>query len=419
MRKILNKIFSSKAFFIVFALFAAIALWMYVTITDVEVQTRTVDHIQFNFSNEDILRGRGLLIIDREPYDLSLTFEAPLNVLSHLNQASVSATVDLINVTDTGLITLDYDIVFPDDVDQNNVLITEESRTQVTLTVDRLSVATIPVVVDHDGSTAAEDLVALSPEFEPQFITVEGPQEILSRIEFARVPVIRENLATTHVDDLSFYFVDIYEDELSEDELDALTTDIDLVHVTIPVIQIRDVQLQVHLIYGAGASEENTNVTITPQYITISGAPEAVREITHVDLGTIVTTAFSTTAADRPRIFLPPHISSESREEYATVLVEIHNVDVRDFQVENLFYTHAPQGYDVRIIPSHVDVRLRGKTGELDDITAMNIRLVADLRDLSVGRHSVPTRVYIDGTDADIGVIGNHTIFVVLSQAVP
>ncbi|MCL2365679.1 MAG: CdaR family protein [Oscillospiraceae bacterium] len=410
MRRLLSKIFSSKLFFIIFSLLAAIALWMYVEITENEMLTETIHNIPIEFSNREILRDRGLLISETQPQELSLTFEAPRNIISQLNNATVSVNINLANITRPAQIFMDYTIIFPAGVNQNAISITDRSVQGVSLTIDRLSARSIPVRVEYTGGTAGEDLIAMPPVFEPQSITVEGPEELLSRIDFIHVPIIVENLETTYVDDLEFYFVDIYGYELSENELDALTTSLDTVRVTIQIRQVKDIPLHVNISHGAGSSDENTLVSITPQFITVSGDPEALRDFNLPPLGVINMTSFTNIATVSMPIILPPQISSESGEQTATVRVDVLNIDWEDFQVDHLFYINAPPGYVVQIIPSHVEVRLRGRTEDLEYITEANIRLVVDLRDLGVGRHRVPARVYIDGIDADVGAVGEYAI---------
>jgi len=421
MRRILNKIFSSRVFFVIFALLAAIALLIYVEITENELHTRTVNNISIEFSNRDIFRDAGLWISYQTPEELSITFEAPLNILNQLDRDSVFANVDLSNVTSTGQIAVNYNIIFPDGITENDVSMTRNYQ-QVTLLVDRMSVRSVPVQVVYTGGTASEDLVEMPHEFEPQSVIVEGPEELLARIGYARVSVMRVNLATTFVDDLGFHFVDTYEDELSEDELGALSADVETINVTIPIRMVRDIPLDVTLIHGAGSSDENTSLTITPQVITVLGPPETVRDLPPINLGTIPTASFTNIFSDQLRIILPSQITSESREEYASVRVDVHNLDVVDFQVENLFVHHAPPEYYVQIIPSHINVRLRGRVEDLEHVTAMNIRLVADFRelDIEVGqRYWAPARVYIDGIDADIGAIGDYTIHIRLLAEAP
>ncbi|MCL2226947.1 MAG: hypothetical protein FWB97_04895, partial [Oscillospiraceae bacterium] len=174
-RKTLNKIFSSKVFYVIFALLVAGALWMYVEITENQEQSHRVADVPIVFRNADILRDRGLLITNKEPQSLVLTFEVPLNVANQLSNSTVFAEVNLANVTRAGHITEDYTIIFPSGINPNTTQPVQRSVERISLLIDRLSARTIPVRGEYTGGTAADDLFAAPVEFEPQTITVEGP----------------------------------------------------------------------------------------------------------------------------------------------------------------------------------------------------------------------------------------------------
>jgi len=99
-------------------------------------------------------------------------------------------------------------------------------------------------------------------------------------------------------------------------------------------------------------------------------------------------------------------------------MISVHGLASEDFAVENLFVINTPPGHFYEFVSRVIDVRLRGNAEALSNITEMNIRVVADLSDVITepltepGRFRVPARVYIDGTEADVGAIGEHRITV-------
>jgi hypothetical protein len=80
---------------------------------------------------------------------------------------------------------------------------------------------------------------------------------------------------------------------------------------------------------------------------------------------------------------------------------------IRDYPTSNISWVNAPAGYRVELTSRSVDVMVRGRREFLDQITEMNIRVVADLRDKQTGgSYRVNATVYIDGIDGDVGAIG-------------
>ena len=72
----------------------------------------------------------------------------------------------------------------------------------------------------------------------------------------------------------------------------------------------------------------------------------------------------------------------------------------------------APDGYTATLVTHVKEVVIRGKEEDLAAINASQIRIVADLSNVTTaGMLSVPARVYLDASSA-VGVIGEYTVVV-------
>jgi len=415
LRNKLGRIFSSKIFFMIFALIAAIALWVFVELWENETRTVEID-VPVVFANDAILRDRGLLVASHEPQTVSLTFEAPLGIASQLTDATVYAEVDLANITRTGHLPESYRINFPSGVNRNAITLSSASVELIILSIDQVSVRTIPVRSIYTGGTAEEDLIAEPVIAEPQTIIIEGPEAIISRIDHANVPILRESLSSTYVDDLPFVLIDELGYELEEPYLEAVTGNVETIHITVPIRQIKDIPLDVAFSHSAGSSDQNTSRTIEPPFITVSGDPEALRDFNTLILNVIDMSQFTSSATQSFPIILPSQIRNDSGESSATVMISVHGLASEDFAVENLFVINTPPDHSVEFISRVIDVRLRGSERDLANISEMNIRVVADLNDIITEPLTEPerfrplARIYIDGTEADIGAIGENRI---------
>ena len=419
LRETLSKIFSSRVFFVIFSLLAAVALWMYVEITENEELPHRLNSVPVVFINEDSLRDRGLHKASHDPQTVELEFEVSRAIATRLTNSTVSVEVDLAGAA-LGHTAMLYNIILPSDVNRNVVNnITSRSVERISLNIDRVSVRTIPVRVEYTGGTASDDLVAQPVEFDPQTISVEGPEGVISRIDYARVPILRENLSSTYIDDLPFILIDEYGEVLDGYFIETVRTSQETIRITVPVIQIKDVPLVFHRLHGAGSTEQNTTWTVEPPFITVSGDPEALRGFNYLELGAVNMTRFSLEVTESLAIALPGHINNESGEISALVSVEVGGLAIEDFSVENLVVINTLPGHTARILSPSINVRLRGRSVDLADITAEDIRVVADLRDYGAGRERVPARVYIDGTEADIGAIGLYHFNVIITPDTP
>jgi len=420
-KQILSKIFSSRVFYVLFALLVSIALWMYVEITEHDEQRVTVPNIQIVPKNYDVLRDRGFLISSMDPQSVTIDFVAPRSISTALLRPNaVTVEIDLGNITKTGLTNLTYDIVYPPGVNRSSITAGARSVSRISIIVDRLWRVSVPVVVDYRGGTASEDLRAEAEEYDPRMITVEGPEEILSLISYAYVPIPRENLSSSITEDFGFILRDVNDEELEETQLEKLTFSQDTIRVTIPIRQIKDIPLFVEFAHSAGSTDSNTNATPDPQFIKVSGDPEVLKDIHSIFLGTIDTSKFMRSDTWAFPILTPPNVTSISGESEARVLVETTGLGIKYLIADNLQVINTPPGHTPTIVTQSLDVRIRGREVDLELVSAENIRVVADIKDMNPGTSYIPARVYVDGVNADVGAVGmDYRITVTLLREQP
>jgi len=411
LRKWLGKIFSSRVFFIIFSLVVSVALWMYVQYSEYQDEVWTIENIQVVKLNEDVLRDKRLLISSFTPESISLTVETSRAIASRLlSRGALTAEIDLANISTTGSTPLQYQIKYPTGVDKSDIRELSRSVASISLTIDRLRDRAIPVIVNYRGGTASDELIAEPVEFDPRQITVEGPEDVISRISYASVPIPRENLSATLLEELPFVLFDESGEQIDVSVTSTLEFSHETIRVTIPIRMMKNVPLRVDLMHGAGSSETNTMVSYDPLYITVSGDPEVIREFNHIMLGTVDTTRFFETTTEAFPIIVPNHFTNLSGETEAHVLVEVRNLSTAYFNAENLQYVNVALGHTATIMSRTLDVWIRGNKEDLDNLVSLtNIRVVADLREYSLGSYIVPARVYVDGVDpAKIGAVGDR-----------
>jgi len=410
----LSKI-TTRIFYIIIAVIVSVALWLYVEITENERQKIEVSGVGIVYKNEEVLSDRGLLISAELTESLSFTFEGSRSDTSTLALPNaISVEVDLANVTSTGPISLAYVINFPQGVSSSSVEILGRSTNRVTVVIDRVLSRQIPVRVNsYMGGTASEELVAEAIDFDPQFITVRGPEEVVSRIHHVRVPIYRENLSATTTDDLEFMLFDVDDDELDNDLRSSLEFSHDTIRVTIPIREIKDVILSAEFVHGTSTSSSNVAWRVEPSSIKISGDPEVIRDINNIMLGTIDMLRFGLTDTIAFPIILPNHIITNiSGETEALVHVDVLGLEIAHVSTSHLFAVNPPLGFRAEVLTQSLVVSIRGLSDELAQITPLNIRVVADVTDMSPGTSRVSARVYIHGVDVNIDPVGEYELTV-------
>ncbi len=231
-----------------------------------------------------------------------------------------------------------------------------------------------------------------------------------------------------------------------------------------PVYVVKEVKLTVDYTPGGGATGEDvTSAIIFPDSITIAGSEEDVSKVEEISLGSIdlskvvgtnsftlpieldsslenvsgITEAVVTVTISglSTRTFnvtnmskvvgtnsftLPIELDSSlenvSGITEAVVTVTISGLSTRTFNVTNIDYDNAPEGYHVEVATESCSVVVRGSEERLEDISASQLRIVADLSNvMTVGSVSVPARVYLD-YNSEVGVIGEYSVVVNISR---
>ena len=84
--------------------------------------------------------------------------------------------------------------------------------------------------------------------------------------------------------------------------------------------------------------------------------------------------------------------------------------------MDNISLTDPPAGYRAQAVTQARQVTVRGRAEDLALIDASQLRIVADVSNVtSTGQISVPARVYLNSAGS-VGVIGEYTIVVEVSR---
>ncbi len=223
-----------------------------------------------------------------------------------------------------------------------------------------------------------------------------------------------EELNTRFSGNVPLVLLDAEGNELTDLEINM---DTDTTYVTMPVYVVKEVKLTVDYTPGGGATGEDvTSAIIFPDSITIAGSEEDVSKVEEISLGSIDLSKVVGTNSFTLPIELDSSLENVSGITEAVVTVTISGLSTRTFNVTNIDYDNAPEGYHVEVATESCSVVVRGSEERLEDISASQLRIVADLSNvMTVGSVSVPARVYLD-YNSEVGVIGEYSVVVNISR---
>lgn len=414
--KKLRIVLDSRIFWLIVSLLASLAIWIYVTSGETEDFKTTFRNVRIEVVGEESLRSsRNLIVTDLNTSSVTVEITGPRRIVAPLDSEDLIAQVDVSKLTRAAYTTLKYDIVYPNSVDER--YITEEKKTPeyVNFTVSQLTSKPVQIRGGFEGSLA-EGYTAETPVFEPSTVTVTGPEAYLKDVDYAYVSFGQSVVVdSTYSVDATYTLMDKNGNPVSTE---YLSCDPDVVRATLPILQVKSVGLGVDLIEGAGATKDNTKVTIEPSSITLAGDSSILGGVNRITLGTIDLTDFAATFTDSYPITIDNELRNVTGVTEAKVTIEIVGLTTKSFRVSNLSYVGAAEGTNVELLTETLDVVIRGTEEQLEKIKAENIRAVADLTDFkdSTGSYMPYAKIYVDGV-TDVGAIGEYAISVEIRKA--
>lgn len=407
-RSRMKKIYNSKAFWMIVSLLASLAIWVYVTSVETDESKTTFRGVKVELVGEDILRdSKNLVVTDMDTSTVTVEVVGPRRIIGSLSSDQLVAQVDVSKLSRAAYTSQQYTIVYPDGTDTSKLSESRRTPETINFMVSAQTSKSIQVRGSFDGSLA-EGYTAEMPVFEPSTITITGSEAYLKDVEYAWVTFGKENVDSTYSVETGFTLMDANNEPCSTTGISFST---DVVTATLPLLTLKEVNLDVNIIEGAGATKANTKITIDPVSVTLAGDSSQLAGMNKIILATIDLTDFSSTFTETYTIPIDNELKNTTGVTKATVTVEIVGLETKTFRVTNFSCINATEGYEADIITESKEITLRGTPEALAQIKAENIRAVADLTDYkeSTGTYMPQVRVYVDGF-TDVGAIGENTI---------
>ncbi len=408
---------TNKILSVLLSVVIAVGLWIYVVTSVTPEDSQWVRNIPVSFVNEDgLFSDRNLTLTEGRNATVDLRFHGKRQELLKLNSSNILITADLSSVSGPGSWNLRYEVELPETVSDNDISIESRNTYEISVLVEMLATKEIEVRAVFQGDVA-EGYMQEPIELEYDSLEISGPQDIVASVSYAQVVLERTNLSKTVSDTLSYTLMDEENNPVASDDIHC---SVDKIGVMMAVNMVKEVPLTVKYIEGGGATEEHAITTIEPSTVIIKGAAEDLERlnsipVTTIDLSTVQT---STPYTGTYNIVIPDDMVNLTASE-AEVTVELKNLKEKTFRVTNLELANAPETLKATLGTLSLQVKIRGKMEAIDNISASDIRAVADLSSLgsSKGQFSVPVEIIVDGF-SDVGAMGSYNVLVSISEPV-
>lgn len=389
----------------------AFGIWMYVISSVSPGSTNTISNIPVVLEGEGALTDRNLMLTSISTESVSLEVSGNRTDLNKVNRGNVTIKLDLSKIYEAGtMIPLTYSITFPGDVAQNAIVTEKKSPDTIYVTVEERRTKEVPVEINWIGATP-EGFMSDRENCVLDYTTVSvvGPASVADQIEKA---VIEVDLNEQRESISQSYRYTLCDAEGNAVDAELITTNVEEVRVDVKIQRVAEVTLKLDVVYGGGATSENTVIELSHASIRVSGS-EAVLESLGGEylLGRLNLSEIAEDQDLTYAIRLPDGVTNESNVSEVQVSVRFNGLSTRKFNISEISSINVPEGMEADIVTEMLTVTLRGPSADIAQMTEEDISITVDFTGAEVGTSSTfKAIINIDEKFATVGPVGAHNV---------
>ena len=351
----------------------------------------------------------GLGIMTAVDETVSVRIRGSRDSIALMDHTKITASLDLSNVTKSGI----YDLPVKISTGAQNITLVSQSVSTVKVQFDKNIVSNVKVDVSVVGNVP-EGYIREEPTMLNNYITVSGPEAIVSKIESAKVEIKQDSFTETNTFSCDYTFLD---SEMNEVPKTFLTMDVEMLSVTVVVVKEKNVPLTVQIFNSSGGKDSLFCTAETdPATVYLTGNTELLDGINTIDLGMIDVAEKSDDFEVEVPLVVPNGVKNVNNVESAKVSIRFNDVVYKTFTVTNLILDNLPSGKNAAISEDSITVTVRGPAEDVNKLTADQISLFIDTKNqtLSAGTSRFSAyAVFPDGVN--VGAVGKYQLTVVVS----
>ena len=407
----------NKLYSIILSVVIAFGLWLYVVSNVSEQNDWTFYNIPVVREGEAVLNERNLMITDISADSVSLHLSGARNDLNKLDSSNMSVKVDLTKIYEPGeKIPLTYTPSYPSDVASNAFEVVDKNPATIYVSVDYRRTFDIPVLVKWTG-TRSEDYIYDTENYllDNSTITITGPAAVADMIDHAEVEVDLTERVESISESFRYTLCDV---EGNPVDAQQITTSVEEVRLDAQIQRIKEIKLVADVLYGGGATEENTTVEISPKTIRVSGGEAVLAELGDTyTVCTINLADVEKTDTQKYTIALPEGVTNQTGVSEVAVAIRFAGLKTREFVIDNFEIVNVPEGMEAEIINANLTIKVRGPEEEIVKLNERDITAVVDFSAAEVGTATYKANITISDKFPNVGALKTNSVSATVQAA--
>jgi len=400
----------SKIYSMALSVVMAFGLWLYVVNNVSPEDDVTFYNIPVVMEGESALTEENLMITRRSVQTVSVNISGKRSDLNKINNGNLTAKVNLSSIEDPGEnVALPYKLVYPDNVSAGDF--TEESRNPayIYVDVDTRRTKEVPVRPRWTGMRS-EDYIydTENAVLDYPTITVVGPAAVADLIDHAEIEIDLTDQVKSISDSFRYTLCDALGEPV---DAERILTNVEEIHLDVPIQRIREVKLVADVVYGGGANADNTTITIEPASLRLSGGDAVLEEFG--DTLTVATVNLANIERSQELVFtlnLPEGVTNQTGVTEAKVSVKYSGLVSKEFTLDSFQSLNVPAGMRAEIINASLVVKVRGPADEINRLTAEDITAVVDFSAAEVGTATYKASIVFGQNFSNVGALGTSSV---------
>ncbi len=386
------------------ALIISVGLWVYaVTVVNPD-DTKTISDVKVSFIGTAELDSKSLILTGGGNQRINVEVSGRRSDLKELDSTSLEVVADLSKIDSSGDYEVSWHLDPPSTVASGDISVVSSSADRIQVSIsDRMERPAVEVTVENQVTSAMGylcDPAVLSTET----VAVSGPAEEVSKIDRAVVTVTQENATETVVQELACRFLDKDGQELTMSEY--VTVSNPTIRVSVPVLPYKQVMLKYEVIPGGGATEKDTEIGLSPEYIVVTGTEEALEnQPDEIVIKTIDLAEFTESQNWTITPELAPGVTIRASSPTVRLTLDFKGLSTKRFTILCSDIVRLDSLENRMFGEQSVVIAIRGRTEIVNMLMQANIRVTADM-DKDYDPNTMTVTLKIDLGNSSAGVVG-------------
>lgn len=375
----MSNFFSQNTTAKIISVLFALVMWIYVMGEINPVITIEITNVPVTILSEELIRERGLVIKNVENTNVNARLRGRLDYVTNVTKEDIILTANLRDFS-TG---------------RNNVPIITNitSDVEVKLSSETLMVELEEIIrvqkevkLEIVGEPKENYVLGIS-KFTPTVVWIEGPESYVGRVDNVVARLEVENMSTNVTATLPLKAYDIRGVEISG--VDIKTNSIE---ASLLIDSQKKVRIIPNIEVKVAEGFEMTNISVTPNEITIIGQPDVLSDIFTIPTRLVEREGLNSSVELIVTLVLPANVYTEA-DENTRIRIEVEKISEKIITVAREKIVFNNLGEDLVIeksgIPEKIEIKVVALESFLETLSSDDFTVNVNLEELGIGEYTI------------------------------